>query len=140
MKRLILPLILIMLVATTGSCSDKHNPHRTPKSIAKAFAENFYTGHFDEAKALATPESEPIISFFRYAFPPDHFAGCDHIECEKVNVTQTSDSTAICKFIIHLCNGETGNEVSNVVKRDGKWYVNLRNMTSEEKPSGKEGK
>ncbi len=128
MKRFILPLILIALVVTTSSCSHKHNPYRSPKTIAKAFAENLYTGKFDEAKTLATPESEPIINFFQHAFPPEHFEGCDHIDCGEITVTNTSDSTAICKFIVYLCNGTTGNEATKVIKRDGKWYVSLRDI------------
>jgi hypothetical protein len=45
---------------------------------------------------------------------------------EEITVQKLSDTTARCKCIIHLCNGRSGNGTADVIKRDGKWYVCLR--------------
>jgi len=126
MKRTTLLIYALALAFLCISCGNMKDPHHSPKSITKAFAESLYTGHFDEAKNYVTPESVPIINFFKSAFPPEKFEGCDHVTLEEITVKQLTDSTALCKCIIHLCNGKTGNESTNVLKRDGKWYVALR--------------
>jgi hypothetical protein len=126
MKRASLLIYVLVLAFLCASCGKMKDPHHSPKSITKAFAESLYTGHFDEAKTYVTPESVPIVNFFQYAFPPENFEGCDHVTLEEITVKQLTDTTALCKCIIHLCNGKTGNESTNVLKRDGKWYVSLR--------------
>lgn len=113
------------------SCGINKNPHHSPKSITKAYAESLYTGRFDEAKTYVTPESVPIINFFQQAFPPEHFNGCKQVTLDEITVKRLTDSTAICKCIIHLCNGRTGNENAKVLKRDGKWYVTLKDIRDE---------
>jgi len=138
MKKSLFFLLGITLLLTAVSCDSAKDPHHSPKSITKAFAESLYTGHFDEAKKYATPESIPVINFFQHAFPPEHFEGCDHITMEEISVKQLTDSTALCKCIIHLCNGKNGNEVTKVIKRDGKWYVNLRQGEDEKKKAEQE--
>lgn len=131
MKRLNIFFVGLIILLAGISCDTAKNPYHSPKSITKAFSESLYTGHFDEAKKYVTPESVPVINFFQHAFPPEKFEGCDHITLDEITVKQLTDSTALCKCIVHLCNGKTGNESTNVLKRDGKWYVSLR--------EGKEG-
>lgn len=131
MKRLNIFFVGLIILMAGISCDSTKNPYHSPKSITKAFAESLYSGNFDEAKKYVTPESVPIINFFQHAFPPENFEGCDHITLDEITVKQLTDSTALCKCIVHLCNGKTGNESTNVLKRDGKWYVSLR--------EGKEG-
>ena len=126
MKKITILIFTLALALICVSCGSIKDPHHSPKSITKAFAESLYTGHFDEAKTYVTPESVPVINFFQHAFPPEKFEGCDHVTLEEITVKQLTDSTALCKCIIHLCNGKTGNEAANVLKRDGKWYVSLR--------------
>ena len=134
MKNLSVYIIGTILLLTVVSCDSAKNPHHSPKSVTKAFAENLYTGRFDEAKKYVTEESIPIVNFFQHAFPPEHFEGCDHITMDEITVNNLTDSTALCKCIIHLCNGKSGNEVTKVIKRDGKWYVTLRQGAEEKKP------
>ncbi len=126
MKRLNIFFVGLIFLLAGISCDTAKNPYHSPKSITKAFSESLYTGHFDEAKKYVTPESVPVINFFQHAFPPEKFEGCDHITLDEITVKQLTDSTALCKCIVHLCNGKTGNESTNVLKRDGKWYVSLR--------------
>ena len=126
MKKLYLLAIGLTLTMFIASCDSPKNPHHSPKSITKAYAESLYTGTCDEAKTYVTPESVPIINFFQHAFPPEHFEGCDHITLEEITEKKLTDSTVICKCIIHFCSGTSGNETTHVIKRDGKWYVNLR--------------
>ncbi len=126
MKRTFILIFSVTLAFLCTSCESIKDPHHSPKSITKAFAESLYTGRFDEAKTYVTPESVPIINFFQHAFPPEKFEGCDHVTLEEITVKQLTDSTALCKCIVHLCNGKAGNESTNVLKRDGKWYVSLR--------------
>jgi hypothetical protein len=126
MKRLNIFFVGLIILLAGISCDTAKNPYHSPKSITKAFSESLYTGHFDEAKKYVTPESVPVINFFQHAFPPEKFEGCDHITLDEITVKQLTDSTALCKCIVHLCNGKTGNESTNVLKRDGKWYVSLR--------------
>lgn len=131
MKKTTILIYALALAFSCASCGSMKDPYHSPKSITKAFSESLYTGHFDEAKKYVTPESVPVINFFQHAFPPEKFEGCDHITLDEITVKQLTDSTALCKCIVHLCNGKTGNESTNVLKRDGKWYVSLR--------EGKEG-
>ena len=138
MKKLNTFIIGLILILTGSACDSAKNPHHSPKSITKAYAESLYTGHFDEVKNYVTEESIPIINFFQHAFPPEHFEGCDHITMEEITVKNTTDSTAICKCIIHFCSGKSGNEVTKVVKRDGKWYVTLRQGAEEKKKAEEE--
>ena len=133
MKRLNIFFVGLIILLAGISCDTAKNPYHSPKSITKAFSESLYTGHFDEAKKYVTPESVPVINFFQHAFPPEKFAGCDHITLDEITVKQLTDSTALCKCIVHLCNGKTGNESTNVLKRDGKWYVSLREGKEKEK-------
>lgn len=133
MKKFIMLTLGLTFLLLWPSCDRAKNPYKSPKSIAKVFAESLYTGHFEEAKTYVTPESVPIINFFKHAFPPEHFAGCEHVTLDEITVKQTSDSTATCKYIIHLCNGKCGNENTKVVKRDGKWYVTLREGKTEKR-------
>ncbi len=128
MKRLAILTSALFLVFLCTFCGGKNNPYHSPKSVTKAFFESLYIGNFDEAKKYATPESEPIINFFQYAFPPEKFEGCDHITLEEITVNKTSDSTARCKCIVHFCNGRSDNGSADVVKRDGKWYVTLKDV------------
>jgi hypothetical protein len=128
--------IAILLLGT--SCEHSKNPYHSPKSITKAFAESLYTGKFDEAKQYVTPESIPIINFYKHAFPPENFKGCEHIGMGEITVRKISDSTAFCKCIVTLCNGRSNNSSTKVVKRDGKWYVTLRESESEKKEKAKE--
>ena len=133
MKRLNIFFVGLIILLAGISCDTAKNPYHSPKSITKAFSESLYTGHFDEAKKYVTPESVPVINFFQHAFPPEKFEGCDHITLDEITVKQLTDSTALCKCIVHLCNGKTGNESTNVLKRDGKWYVSLREGKEKEK-------
>ena len=134
MKKFIqLTLICITISLLAASCGNSKNPYHSPKSITKAFAESLYSGNFEEAKQYVTPESIPIINFYQQAFPPENFKGCDHIGMGEITVREISDSTAICKCILTLCNGKNSNSSTKVVKRDGKWYVTLRENESEKK-------
>ena len=133
MKRLNIFFVGLIILLAGISCDTAKNPYHSPKSITKAFSESLYTGHFDEAKKYVTPESVPVINFFQHAFPPEKFEGCDHITLDEITVKQLTDSTALCKCIVHLCNGKTGNESTNVLKRDGKWYVSVREGKEKEK-------
>lgn len=128
--------IAILLLGT--SCENGKNPYRSPKSITKAFAESLYTGKFDEAKQYVTPESITFINFYQHAFPPENFEGCDHISMGEITVRELSDSTALCKCILTLCNGKNSNSSTKVVKRDGKWYVTLRESENEKKEESQE--
>ena len=128
--------IAILLLGT--SCNPGKNPYHSPKSITKAFSESLYTGNFEEAKQYVTPESIPIINFYQQAFPPENFNGCDHIGMGEITVREINDSTALCKCIVTLCNGKSGNSSAKVVKRDGKWYVSLRESESEKKEEAEE--
>lgn len=134
--RLSLICLTILLLGT--SCDNSKNPYHSPKSITKAFAESLYTGKFDEAKQYVTPESIPIINFYQHAFPPENFDGCDHIGMGEITVREISDTTALCKCIVTLCNGKNSNSSTKVVKRDGKWYVTLRESESEKKEEAEE--
>lgn len=134
--RLSLICLTIFLLGT--SCDNSKNPYHSPKSITKAFAESLYTGKFDEAKQYVTPESIPIINFYQHAFPPENFDGCDHIGMGEITVREISDTTALCKCIVTLCNGKNSNSSTKVVKRDGKWYVTLRESESEKKEEAEE--
>lgn len=134
--RLSLIYLTIFLLGT--SCDNSKNPYHSPKSITKAFAESLYTGKFDEAKQYVTPESIPIINFYQHAFPPENFDGCDHIGMGEITVREISDTTALCKCIVTLCNGKNSNSSTKVVKRDGKWYVTLRESESEKKEEAEE--
>lgn len=126
-----------LLLLGIGCQSDK-NPYQSPKSITKAFAGSLYTGNFNEAKNYVTPESIPIINFYEHAFPAENFDGCDHIGMGEITVKEVTDSTAICKCILTLCNGKNSNSVTKVVKRDGKWYVTLRDGENEKKEEAQE--
>ena len=128
--------IAILLLGT--SCEQGKNPYHSPKSITKAFAESLYTGKFDEAKQYVTPESIPIINFYQHAFPQENFEGCEHIGMGEITVREISDTTALCKCILTLCNGKNSNSSTKVVKRDGKWYVTLRESESEKKEEAEE--
>lgn len=134
--RLSLICMTIFLLGT--SCDHSKNPYHSPKSITKAFAESLYTGKFDEAKQYVTPESIPIINFYQQAFPPKNFEGCEHIGIGEITVREISDSTALCKCIVTLCNGKSSNSNTKVVKRDGKWYVTLRESDSEKEEEAQE--
>lgn len=126
MKKTSILIFALALSLLCTSCGSKKIPYHSPKSITKAFFESLYIGHFDEAKTYVTPESVPIVNFYQHAFPPEKFEGCDHITLEEITVQKLSDTTARCKCIIHLCNGRSGNGTADVIKRDGKWYVCLR--------------
>ena len=128
--------LTIFLLGT--SCGNHKNPYHSPKSITKAFAESLYTGQFDEAKQYVTPESSPIIDFYKHAFPAENFEGCDHIGMGEITVREISDSTALCKCIVTLCNGKSSNSHTKVVKRDGKWYVTLRESENEKQKEAQE--
>lgn len=134
--KLVLICLAFFLLGT--GCGNSKNPYHSPKSITKAFAETLYSGHFEEAKQYVTPESIPIINFYQHAFPPENFKGCDHIGMGEITVREISDSTAICKCILTLCNGRSDNSVTKVVKRDGKWYVTLRESENEKKEEAQE--
>lgn len=134
--RLSLICLTIFLLGT--SCDNGKNPYHSPKSITKAFTESLYTGNFEDAKQYVTPESIPIINFYQQAFPPENFKGCDHIGMGEITVREINDSTALCKCIVTLCNGKSGNSSAKVVKRDGKWYVSLRESESEKKEEAEE--
>ena len=111
MKRMKFYLFGLLMILIGISCNSAKDPHRSPKTITKAFVESLYVGHYDEAKTYVTPESVPIINFFRQAFPPEYFKNCDHgVTTDEITVKELSDSTAICKCIVHLCNGKVGNE------------------------------
>lgn len=133
MKKYIILILGLTLPILWSACNQSSDPHKSPKSIAKVFAESLYTGHYDEVKTYVTPESVPIINFFKHAFPPEYFDGCEHVTLDEITVKQTSDTTATCKYFIHLCNGKIGKENTKVVKRDDKWYVNLREGDNEKK-------
>ena len=136
----IFPIALVCLsifLLGTG-CKQATNPYHSPKSITKAYAESLYSGDFAQAKTFVTPESIPIINFFQHAFPPEHFEGCEHLNVSEINVKETSDSTAICKFSITLCNGRNDKGVANVVKREGKWFVTLRQSKAEKEKEEQE--
>ncbi len=124
-------LICSLLFLLGTGCKNAKNPYHSPKSITKAFAESLYSGDFEQAKTWVTPESIPIIDFFQRAFPPEHFAECNHLNVGEITVNSTSDSTAICKYNLTLCNGRNTNNTTNVLKRDGKWYVTLRQSETE---------
>ena len=144
MKRHLNTLLICLLTLLIGvSCNNKNkdeneDPYFSPENITKAFADNLYTGHFEEAKKYATPESAPIINFYQNAFPADNFAGCDHIGIGDITVTTVTDSTAICKCKLTLCNGKESKSETKVVKRDGKWYVTLREGENEKKAEAQE--
>ena len=131
MKKIIILTLGLTLTLLWSACNSAKDPHKSPKNISKAFAENLYTGHFDEVKTYVTPESVPIVNFFQHAFPPEHFAGCERVTLSEITVKNITDTTAVCKYIVHLCNGKSGNENTKVVKRDGKWYVTLREGKTE---------
>ena len=145
MKRHINTLLICLLTLLIGaSCNHNKNknenedPYFSPENITKTFAGYLYTGHFEEAKNYATPESTPIINFYQQAFPAENFAGCDHIDIDDMTVTTMTDSTAICKCTLTLCNGKKSKSVTKVVKRDGKWYVTLREGENEKKAEAQE--
>lgn len=123
MKRSIVFVVVCALICTLTGCN---NPHRSPKAIDKAYIESVYSGRFDDTKKYVTPESYSMVDFFVKAFPPEAFEGRNEVECEKIEVEMTSDSTAVCKGKVRLCTGREVEETHKVVKRDGKWYVYLR--------------
>ena len=137
-KYISLSLICLAVFLLGAGCGSSKNPYHSPKSISKAFTESLYTGNFEEAKQYVTPESIPIINFYQQAFPPENFKGCEHIGMGEITVTELSDSTAFCKCIVTLCNGKNGNSSNKVVKREGKWYVTLRESESEKKEEAQE--
>ncbi len=127
MKRILTFSLALVLMATLSGCDQQEAIYRSPKKVAKVFAENLYSGHFDEAKAYVTQESVTMVNFLQSAFPPDNFENCNEVKAEDVKLTSTSDTTAICTYMMHLCNGKTHEETVNVVKVNGHWLVSLRN-------------
>lgn len=127
MKKSIVFVMVCAMVCVMVGCN---NPHRSPKAIDQAYIESIYSGRFDDSKKYVTPESYPIVDFFARAFPPSAFEGRDKVDCEKIEVEKTSDSTAVCKGKVRLCTGRLVDESHNVVKRDGKWYVSLRDANA----------
>lgn len=130
-KNISIAFICLAILLLGTSCHDSNNPYSSPKSITQAFAQSLYTGKFDEAKKYVTPESIPIINFYQHAFPPENFEGCDQISMGEITVNEITDSTAMCKCILTLCNGRNTNSVTNVLKRDDQWFVSLRQSDDE---------
>lgn len=131
MKRILSYYFALALMVFVTGCDKKEAIYRSPEKVAKAFAENLYSGRFDEAKAYVTDESVTMVNFLQSAFPPDNFENCKEVKAENIEVNKTSDTTAICTYMMHLCNGKTHEETVNVAKVGKHWLVSLRNHDSQ---------
>jgi hypothetical protein len=108
-----------LLVLLFSSCSKDG-----PKDVAQKFLSAFARMDFDEAKKYATPATGKLFDMLSAAsdLTPDSVKKRMESSFEIVKEYKRSDTLAIVLY--HIKNSDT-DQTLNVVKRDGKWLVNV---------------
>ncbi|MDD2331686.1 MAG: DUF4878 domain-containing protein [Candidatus Cloacimonetes bacterium] len=110
MKKLLLAITVIALLFALFGCA------KGPESVVKKFLAAWENGNTDAMTKLSTPESKSIIGMASMVKIKDVKIGESKIEEDKANV----------KFSYTTEEGKTEEGDVNLVKKDGKWLVDLK--------------
>ncbi|HLG35334.1 MAG TPA: DUF4878 domain-containing protein [Bacteroidia bacterium] len=111
--------LLYFLTLFIAGCS-KDNP----KDVAHKFLSASARMEYDEAKKYATPATAKLLEMLSAAsdLTPDSVKKRMEASFEIVKEYKRNDTLAIVLY--HMKNSDT-DQTLNVVKRDGKWLVNV---------------
>ena len=111
-------LFYLLLSLITGCSKD------SPKDVAQKFLSASARMDYDEARKFATPATEKLLEMLSAAseLTPDSVKKRMEASFEIVKEYKRNDTLAVVLY--HLKNSDT-DQTLNVVKRDGKWLVNV---------------
>lgn len=120
MKKIILSIAAVAILAVSIiSCGSKSSP----KEVAVAFNKAMNNLDFEGAKKLGTPETGKMIDMLSSfsSMMPDSMKE----ETKKFKVEAKDEVIEGDKATVTISNGEKGEEKVSLVKKDGKWLVNM---------------
>jgi hypothetical protein len=117
MNRKYFPFYILLLII--AGCSED-----SPKDVAQKFLSASARMDYDEAKKYATPATSKLLDMLSVAsdLTPDSVKKRMEASFEIVKEYKRNDTLTIVLF--HIKNSDT-DQTLNVVKRDGKWLVNV---------------
>lgn len=120
MKKIILSMVAVAVMAITiVSCGSKSSP----KEVAVNFNKALNNLDFEGAKKLGTPETGKMLDMLSSfsSMMPDSLKE----QAKKYKVEAKDEVIDGDKAVVTITNGEKGEEKMNLVKKDGKWLVNM---------------
>lgn len=110
-----------LAIFTIASCGKKSDP----KDVAKNFLENLKNMDYENAKKFGTPETgkmlEMLASFS--SMVPDSMK--NEAKKEKVEIKDAKEDGDKCTVTFTSSKAPEKEEKINLVKKDGKWLVNM---------------
>ncbi len=120
MKKIILSIVAFaMLAIAVVSCGSK----ATPKEVAVNFNKALNNLDFEGAKKLGTPETGKMLDMLASfsSMMPDSLKE----QAKKYKVEAKDEVIEGDKATVTVTNGDKGEEKITLVKKDGKWLVNM---------------
>jgi hypothetical protein len=120
MKKIILSIAAIALLAITiVSCGSKSSP----KEVAVSFTKSLNSMDFEAAKKLGTPETGKMLDMLASfsSMMPDSLKE----QAKNYKIEAKDEKIDGDKATVTVTNGEKGEEKLDLVKKDGKWLVNM---------------
>lgn len=120
MKKIILSITAIALLAITiVSCGSK----TAPKEVAVEFTKSLNKLDFEAAKKLGTAETGKLLDMMSTfsSMMPDSLKE----QAKKYKIEAKDEVIDGDKATVTVTNGDKGEEKINLVKKDGKWLVNM---------------
>ncbi len=116
MKKII-NLILVAIVATAVVSCKKTGP----EAVAKDFVMALDSKDYDKAKSLGTDDTKQMVDLIKSLAgmtPPSD----KHAKIDKMTCTVDGDK-GVCSY---CCTAEGVEDKVDVVRKDGKWYVDMK--------------
>lgn len=120
MKKIILSITAIAILAiTVVSCGSKSSP----KDVAVKFTKALNSMDFEGAKKLGTPETSKMLDMIASisSMMPDSLKE----QAKNFKVEAKDEKIDGDKASVMVTNGDKGEEKIDLVKKDGKWLVNM---------------
>lgn len=120
MKKLLLSIAAFALTAVIMvSCATKSDP----KAVAENFTKALNNLDYETAKKYGTPETGKMLDMLASfsGMMPDSVK--EQAKKNKVEVKDVKEDGDKAK--VTVANGDKGEEVLDLVKKDGKWLVNM---------------
>ena len=79
----------------------------------------------DRGETLSEAETKKMEGLVAYAYEEHQKKdGIKNIDINEETISEDGNSAKV-KITIHFNNGETDNNTSNLIKKDGKWFLKL---------------
>ncbi|HPI54066.1 MAG TPA: DUF4878 domain-containing protein [Chitinophagaceae bacterium] len=121
MKKLVLSIVVVALAAFTFvSCGSKSDP----KSVATSFLNARNSLDYETAKKFGTPETGKMIDMmasFSSMIPDSMKNESKKIKVEIKDVKEEGDKATVT----YSESIKPGDQTLNLIKKDGKWLVNM---------------